>query len=73
MTPSLLVGLNVGALDTPDAGDVVIHPKVLDDSGEDHAGAASAAGTVNEGIAALWWMRMKLYSLFALWFFDKCS
>ena len=51
---SLLVGLNVGALDTPDAGDVVIHPKVLDDSGEDHAGAAaSAAGTVNEGIAAL--------------------
>ena len=50
---SLLVGLNVGALDTPDPSDVVIHPKVLDDSGEDHASAASASGTVNEGIAAL--------------------
>ena len=51
--PSLLVRLDVGALDAPDTGDVVVHPKVLDDSGEDHAGAASAASTVNEGIAAL--------------------
>ena len=37
----------------PNASDVVVHAQVLDDGGEDHPGAAGAAGAVDQAVSTL--------------------
>ena len=53
MVAGLLGGLDVGGLDAAHPGDGVLHAHVLHDARNHHAGAAAAAGAVDEAVLAL--------------------